>query len=45
MAAVGEREVTQGSFSPDIITQMELRELKELVKLLLLRVEAMKRLL
>lgn len=43
MAAVGERDVTQGS--PDIITQMELRQLKELVKLLLLRVEAMKRLL
>ena len=45
MAAVGERDVTQGSSSSEIITQMELRELKELVKLLLLRVEAMKRLL
>ena len=40
MDAVGEKEVRQSS-SSDVITQMELRELKELVRLLMLRVEAL----
>jgi len=42
MAAVGEKKVKQQAGSSfDVVTQMEFRELKELVRLLLLRVEAL----
>lgn len=42
MATVGEKEVKQQSGpSFDVITQMELRDLRELVELLWLRVEAL----